>query len=442
MALSPIDRRIAAQFHQRQIEIVTRVESTGEMIESRNEAPERQILSIARRAVKRGHFTRADQARIVDILTRLPTENNNRIERAFRSAIKWSYDDAIERLVDAIPRIWWRGIMPLLPERKQASKRITRDYNAWLRRYLNVSITHDITDEADVLLAKVDELTDAEYTEMIKQLLFEPLSTETVERLLFSPNPVTGQSWQEHMIGLSKKITEPSAVANSMVTGLTQGETLDQIMKRVDEHIGKLNGSSRRVVRTEGRRLIEMASRETWDDISDLMVGAQIQETLDAVTRPEHADRHGTIYYNDGRQPPLSEMPVLPDQANCRGYSAPVLKTPEEIETNPEVSAAFHNVKHDEIPDPTTYSRWFAKATVEQRKLAVGATRYRTLVDKLGGVTPEWTEFVDKKGKLMSVKALKAEKPAAREVRKGQVNELIQHREKAIIDVATLGFQS
>ena len=85
--------------------------------------------------------------------------------------------------------------------------------------------------------------------------------------------------------------------------------------------------------------------------------------------------------------------------------------------TAPEFTTAQNKL----IPDPLTYSDWFAQTDVEHRKMAVGVRRYNTVADRLQ-TTPTWADFVDPEtGGLLSWQELGTEAEEDRRERVGDV---------------------
>ena len=423
MRLSPIDRRLASKFHLRQIESVRFSEAIGDYLGQGVDRAASPINTIVARAVRRGLLTAEEKGRIVDILDASVLRSIGQVEKMLTRMAHWGHNSARDTFVETIPRRWWKMVQPLLAAQEAETP-------------ADLSVTDFLEP-----VRGGDRIPDEEFDALVKQVIFKPLTREAVDGFLRRPNPQSGQNWEDHLRGLSGKITDPQKLVNDLSAGIAAGENLGPLTKRVEEHIGKLNGSAKRVARTEARRVAEAAQRETWIDLGDLMIGAQIQETLDQNTRPHHALRHGTTYFRDGRQPPLEDLPELPDEPNCRGYAVPVLATPAEVRNDPRVAAEFKNVSAAVIPDPSVYSQWFDQADEKRRKDAVGAKRYNAMAQDLRGARPpEWTDFIDGDGRLLSANEIKREHPEARRKRKEAAHTAISRRSKDLAAVAQTGF--
>ena len=101
--------------------------------------------------------------------------------------------------------------------------------------------------------------------------------------------------------------------------------------------------------------------------------------------------------------------------------------------------AVFENAQGEAVPDPVTYSEWFAQAGEKERRLAVGSRRYSAVVDLLGA-DPPYDAFVDRKGEVIGLDALQSEGAKARTNRQRIVREIIDRRRGLLAQVAAHGF--
>lgn len=425
MPLSRIDTRLAARFHQRHIDGLGRTEAIARFVGRRISKAAAEIKSIL---VSETNPAEA-QRKIADKLRGIIPGAINDIADMMARLAKLTNKDATNVLIQTIPRRWWRKALPILPES--------------VRPPLNPDDFFDpgyfqVNNELEPATRK---LSDAKYAALLKQTVVKPLSRGRIDNIIRSPNPATGQSWDQRLRGLSGKIGDPNQLAGQLVTGINRGENVAGLRKRVDEIVGPLHGSSQRIARTEARRVAETANRESWAALGDMLAGAQIVAVMDERTRPEHAARNGTIYYVEG-EPNIATMPNLPDEPNCRCFSVPVLKEPSEIESDPAL-VAFANDDGDSIVDPAAYDSWFAGATVAQRRAAVGVRRYEIVRQQnQPGIDPDWTDFIDEDGHLLPPVKLKKEPPAKRAERKAKVNARLRQREEAFRRVSASSFFS
>lgn len=301
--------------------------------------------------------------------------------------------------------------------------------------------------QADIFtepLARGGRVSDDEWEKIVKQVVIPPPTPAQVEAII-QGQPINGKMWQERFSDLSRKITNPEALAAQLITGYSQGENLQQLTKRITPLVQGIKSSARRIARTEGMRVAETIQRDAWKDLGDMMQGVQILAVLDQNTRQTHAARNGTIFYNEPKagQKPISELPHTPDEPNCRCWTTPVLKPPAEFENNPAVKQSFANDEGLGIPDPSVYSEWFQKVDAGRRKMAVGVKRYNAMAATLGDSRqPEWTDFIDADGNLLDPRLLANESPLDRAARKQEVQKALDERKRLIHNIARQGFVS
>lgn len=206
-----------------------------------------------------------------------------------------------------------------------------------------------------------------------------------------------------------------------------------------------------RIARTNGVRISGDARMAAWEKLGPLVVGYQLRATLDAASRPWHAARNGQIYYkNPGPgQLGLDEMPRPPHEPqaapwggkiawNCRCMLSVVFAPPPAL-TGDRLQP-FTNNAGKVIPDPDSYSQWFARADERRRRLAVGSRRYETVVRLGGGKQPTWSDFLDGDGELVPLATLRQETPDEREERRTSVQKMLLRRREDFRRLSTFGF--
>lgn len=72
--------------------------------------------------------------------------------------------------------------------------------------------------------------------------------------------------------------------------------------------------------------------------------------------------------------------------------------------------------------------------------MAVGVRRYQTVQRLLGGAEPQWQDFIDGDGKLLSVDKLRGETQRQRDARFGKVTATIAQRMQLLRLVSQFGF--
>lgn len=424
---SVIDQRLASRFHQLQLEKVLRVEGVSDEIQARIELTLREIIRVLA-----GTQSIEKKTRIAgELLRRMVPVATLNAESLFERLAGWSHAATVNVLARNVPRHWMRFVNPIVVYAGEAEIPANVPIVDLLPYGFAETPTEPVAGK---------RLPDDQWAAFLRENVFEPPSREKVSD--FIHRKINGKDWQERFTELSRKIADPDKLMNTLATQYAQGMTQDQMARNVRSQVQGIASSARRIVRTEGLRIANEAHRETYKQLGSLMSGVQILATLDENTRQHHASRNGMIYWNDGRKKPhISELPQLPDEPNCRCFDVPVLKPPAEFENDPAIRAEFSNAAGNAIPDPSVYTQWFERADGGRRRMAVGVKRYNT-VQTLLQRKPEWTDFIDENGKLLSVSHLRGETERSRIARKARVDQAIASRRELISQVNRFGFTS
>jgi len=137
---------------------------------------------------------------------------------------------------------------------------------------------------------------------------------------------------------LLTRLIDPQSASNTVLQGIAQGWDRRRIAAELTDVFGGWESSARRVARTEGLRVATRTQLSASEEIPDLVQGYQVLSVLDARVRPEHRERHGTIYHRNPRgsqlgfdvmpQPPL-DNPGSVLAHNCRCFLCPVFHLDE-----------------------------------------------------------------------------------------------------------------
>lgn len=421
--LSPIDQRLAALWELRQLRIVDKADAIAEVVG--------KIVVRARDEMVAATTGQADYAtfrRIERIYARIVPDVIAYLDAVLPGFVRYSEEAARKLLIKTVPRTWWRVKWPGLTEAELPRKAIDKLFGP-------ENFTLDDLIGPEPVSGK--PVSSDEFRKLMDQVLLPPLTEKQVEEIVKSPNPHTGETYEQRLVGLSKKVQSPERVAGEIVTGMALGENVKDLRKRIDGHVGKLHGSSTRIARTEARRVAEKANVESMEQaLGDLLDGWQISEVLDERTRPHHAARHGTVYRKGG-DPPYEAKPELPDEPNCRGTLIPVLQTPAEVAANPYVAQTFKNNEGSRIPDPVAYEDWFRKAPERLKRKAVGSRRFDVVSKQKPN--PQWSDFIGPDGKLVPVVTLKQGGQAAIQ-RQAEVAVMLTHRRQDFLAITQAPF--
>jgi SPP1 gp7 family putative phage head morphogenesis protein len=354
---SLIDNRIHAAIEAKQHETLLRVEGTADKAAAIASRAGRDALQL----VLDGSVIHRNQREAAAVLKGIFPAISAILDQQFRRLHYWSYDETVRIFAKQIPRRWFRRAVPAAVTVGETDGLPIPGMDIWADTF------------TEPVVGK--RLSDADWTDFLKQHLFPPPSREQVDRAVYAN--VAGMNWQQRLGDLSHKVADMDRLAGTLATGASSGMGQAELKRQIQPIVQNISSSASRIARTEGLRIATSAQREQYADLGDMLAGVQIVATLDENTRPAHAARNGRIYWMDKRKKPsIDELPMLPDEPNCRCYDTPVLHPPEEFKNDPQLQADFQNAAGNAIPDPQVYSQWFDQADVGRRKMAVGAKRY------------------------------------------------------------------
>ncbi|HSV28364.1 MAG TPA: hypothetical protein VLL76_02365, partial [Candidatus Omnitrophota bacterium] len=187
---------------------------------------------------------------------------------------------------------------------------------------------------------------------------------------------------------------------------------------------------------TEATRVASTASNQAVENsVGDMLAGKEYMAVMDQFTRPDHAARHGKFYRRQGPNRYVADDgEIFPGDHwtyHCRCIGLDVFKAPEEFRQDPALAADFRREGVDNIPDPPAYQDWFAAAGQAERKRAVGVRRLRAVEALLGSDRrPQWADFIEQTGRLLSPQELAAETPAAKAARLAAVDAMLAERKR------------
>lgn len=222
-------------------------------------------------------------------------------------------------------------------------------------------------------------------------------------RSIVSSEPFSGDVLSGWWVKLAQGTQ--AVISREISTGLSAGETVDQIVRRLrgEDGYGGAFGYTRRgaesIVRTAATHVSAEARDATYAENADIVKGWQFVATLDARTTLVCMEADGKEY---GVNEATSKMPPL--HFNCRSTTVPVLKSWKELgiplkESTPSTRASLDG----QVAEGTTYPEWLKRQpnAVQNEVLGKGrADLFR------GGLTID--RFVDDQGRPLTLKALRA----------------------------------
>lgn len=231
-------------------------------------------------------------------------------------------------------------------------------------------------------------------------------------RALVTSEPIVGFPLQEWFEGLGA--TTARNVAKSVRLGILEGQTTQQIVQRLRADIfGLAKGQRARgmtrqaeaIARTATSHVSNRARMLTYEANTDIIKGYTWTATLDARTCPQCQALDQQAFLPGGARPPGP-----PAHVSCRCTLAPLVKSWEDlgIPGLKEMPAGTRASMNGQVPDRTTYNEWLhgrVKAgDMEVVKEALGARRAELFAQ--GKYSVE--RFVDRQGRLLTLKELAA----------------------------------
>ncbi len=182
--------------------------------------------------------------------------------------------------------------------------------------------------------------------------------------------PYQGRTFNEWMNSLNRRTA--SRVKQAMNQGLVQGESIDDIVRRIRGTGGVFQETRRNlqaIVRTSATHVSAQARELTYSNNEDVVKGVQYVATLDARTTEICAGLDGRVFeVNEGPRPPM--------HVNCRSTTVPVLKSWEELgiparELDPSTRASMNG----QVSEDVTFNQWLKRQSKGVQNEVLGATR-------------------------------------------------------------------
>jgi SPP1 gp7 family putative phage head morphogenesis protein len=222
-------------------------------------------------------------------------------------------------------------------------------------------------------------------------------------KAIVDARPFAGGFLKDWSEGLSRAAVD--RVSRAVNVGLAQGETSEQIVRRVrgtaaagyaDGAIEATRSEAAMVVRTAVSHVSAHAREEVGKANADLVKGKKWTATLDPKTCLRCAVMDGQVF-------PLGEGPRPPLHPRCRCDTVDELKSWKELGINlkeiPEGQRASFN---GPVRESMTFEEWFDEQPAAMQKRIVGPARYALLKDKSFGLG----EFLSQQGRILTLDEL------------------------------------
>lgn len=195
--------------------------------------------------------------------------------------------------------------------------------------------------------------------------------------VIATTSPIDGhllKSWTDTM-----SANRSGRVERELRLGMIQGETIDQIVRRVRG--SKANGykdgvleisrrSARSMVLTANATVAATARDQTYQANKRVIKAVQLVATLDTRTSPICQSRDGNVYPID------TDYPKPPFHIACRTIAIPVTKTAKEMGLKTKDVSPLKRASMDgQVPASTTYGEWLAKQPVARQDAILGKAR-------------------------------------------------------------------
>jgi SPP1 gp7 family putative phage head morphogenesis protein len=221
-------------------------------------------------------------------------------------------------------------------------------------------------------------------------------------------------------------------VESAIVLGITEGEEVGAIVRRLRAELGPLAVARRDaagIVRTAVNHVSEAAREEVWKANSDIIDGLRWTSVLDGRTSAVCRARDGKVY-------PVGEGPRPPAHFSCRSVMVAVIsgvgavgtratvtdtRTGERRQTDfkaearrtglplAEVRSRWAKENVGSVPAEETYDGFLRRQSAAFQNRVLGNAKGKLFRD--GGLTAD--RFVDRAGNELTLDQLRAKEPAA-----------------------------
>ncbi len=319
------------------------------------------------------------------ILFAAPEEGAARMRKLLGDSALGSWDSATTRFVRAVPiPAWLRRVLPVhsllsTEGRAAAFRRMgigviaaarMAKASAQMGRDLNAAYPHHAISDA------IREFTpDISQDDAFRRILSGELTAEqtraVIRELEFgSPTPaelsaiIEDTYWPDGLDAMSriKTVITPDlaelrdSIGRYLSTNVDVSAAWQSLSGEIEHLVGNVRFKAIRIARTETARVSEDMLRQSWKEADDFIVAIQTFTANDSKVRAHHKGWHRKIFrrISPGRYIASDgePLPRFPAEANCRGWSSPILDPsltaglPDE-DLGPEYKAALDRFERE-----------------------------------------------------------------------------------------------
>lgn len=236
-----------------------------------------------------------------------------------------------------------------------------------------------------------------------KQIDFILPTAAKINRVL-TDSPFDGRTLEGWFENLAKTTQERLAV--TIRQGIVEGQTVDQIVRRVqgtratrytDGILNTTRAQTRAVVHSAIQHASNAARQDVFTENADYLKGVQWVSTLDSHTCLVCAPLDGKLF-------PVNEGVRPPKHPNCRCTIVPVTKSFKELGLDiEEIEPQFRASMNGQVPAKTTYAEWLKSQPKDFQIEALGPTRAKLFRDG----TISISQFTNSTGHVLTLDQLK-----------------------------------
>ena len=289
-----------------------------------------------------------------------------------------------------------------------------RDLNQQAYEPVNVALARELTRYVDYETGyQMDLFSSIIPEQILRHVPLQSIASEQVYAAA-AAQPFQGRLLKEW--GRKLESDRLDKITNAVRSGFLQGETVEQIVRRVAgtpqlQRQDSVINTSRRdlavVARTAVNHMAAMARQEFAQANSDIVKAKQWSSTLDTHTSQWCIIRDRKLYTLEGK--PLGHVvPYLrgPGKIHfcCRSGEILITKSWEELQiASGDLSSATRASMDGQVPAHTSYADWLTRQPYARQEQVLGVTRAQMLRD--GNITVP--EMFNDAGEFMTLEQLR-----------------------------------